>query len=411
MKLWSWWKKELWRLFVTILIIIAVPTVILLIWSGKFRYQYIIDTSNLVDLIKWNFYKLDYSKYENLPVNQDITITGQSFLYQINQFKDLEIDVVSWDLESLLYNTFEHWWDSFLDTNESTSSIYQTTRQWYWCSNKGCHVYDMLEEKEMPKCWLFRRNPRSYYSLEEEIQQWENPNNCKLILFPFDFSAWNKEWIFTFHGKFDKEVVLHISQIDRNDAWVPEKHYVDPVELWNKYKDHRMKVLIWTWEFWNTWYLYEYTWPNLWIKITTPADYEPYFSNLAKESFLFLSWNKIITNLRPIEMSDKVEVYRKQANESLKSVIERKHTQWTWCWVFEINTGFKLVTWANEAYYVFRVHEDNPDVINCITDPEFWTHDFPIAYYQSPSDPTRYYKIVPNECWGDCRFIWKVELF
>jgi hypothetical protein len=29
----------------------------------------------------------------------------------------------------------------------------------------------MLEEKEMPKCWLFRRNPRSYYSLEEEIQQ------------------------------------------------------------------------------------------------------------------------------------------------------------------------------------------------------------------------------------------------
>ena len=130
MKLWSWWKKELWRLFVTILIIIAVPTVILLIWSGKFRYQYILDTSNLVDLIKWNFYKLDYSKYENLPVNQDITITGQSFLYQINQFKDLEIDVVSWDLESLLYNTFEYWWDGFLDANDSTSSIYQTTRQW-----------------------------------------------------------------------------------------------------------------------------------------------------------------------------------------------------------------------------------------------------------------------------------------
>ena len=131
MKLWAWWKKELRRLFVAILIIIAVPTVIFLIWSGKFRYQYIIDTSNLVDLIKWNFYKLDYSKYENLPVNQDITITGQSFLYQINQFKDLEIDVVSWDLESLLYNTFEHWWDGFLDANESTSSIYQTTRQWY----------------------------------------------------------------------------------------------------------------------------------------------------------------------------------------------------------------------------------------------------------------------------------------
>jgi hypothetical protein len=38
---------------------------------------------------------MDYSKYENLPVNQDITITGQSFLYQINQYKDLEIDVVS----------------------------------------------------------------------------------------------------------------------------------------------------------------------------------------------------------------------------------------------------------------------------------------------------------------------------
>ena len=56
---------------------------------------------------------MDYSKYENLPVNQDITITGQSFLYQINQFKDLEIDVVSWDLESLLYNTFEYWWDGF----------------------------------------------------------------------------------------------------------------------------------------------------------------------------------------------------------------------------------------------------------------------------------------------------------
>jgi hypothetical protein len=38
---------------------------------------------------------MDYSKYENLPVNQDITITGQTFLYQINRFKDLEIDVIS----------------------------------------------------------------------------------------------------------------------------------------------------------------------------------------------------------------------------------------------------------------------------------------------------------------------------
>ena len=414
MKLWLWWEKELWRLFVSILIIIAVPTVIFLIWSGKFRYQYITEINNLTDVLQWDSRKWSpYETYEVLPVNQDITLTGKSFIYYINSYHDIEIDVVSWELESLGYNTFEYRWDWFLDFNERYASVHQAKYQWFWCTKKWCHLYQKEDDIDMPKCWLFRWNPRSYQSLEDEIQEWENPNNCKLIVFPYDPSNWNQNWIFWFRGKFDKEVVLHITEIERNDAGVQDKYLIDPIQLREKRAEHSVETTIATWQFWNTGYLYTYTWPNLWIKITTPIDYEPYFSEKTDKDFLILSWKKIITNLRPIEISDKVEIYWKSANEPLKSVIERKHMDtWTWCTLYDVNQFTKLVTWYDEWYAIFKKSSENTrDMIECITDPEFWTREMPTNYYQSPSDPTRYYKIVPVDCWGNCRFIWKVELF
>ena len=233
----DWWKKELWKLLkvlVVILLLFSVITIILLIWSWKFRYQYVKDFWILIHHSdrfndKTFFWKY-YSDLEELPLDKKFTITRGAYkAWYPDHFRDLEISVISWELASFNYSTFERWWNNFLDSYEPNIIINQSirdSRYWISCWNNWCFK-PILDNNEMPKCWLFRRAPRSYNSLRDEIQEWENPNKCKLILFPHDSSDWNVDGVFFFRAKEGSKVTLYITQPERESD-------VELFDLWRQ---------------------------------------------------------------------------------------------------------------------------------------------------------------------------------
>lgn len=216
-RIWDWWKKGVWRLCIIILILISVPTIILFIGSGKFRYQYIIDFSYLIhayDKFEIEFWWKSYSELDDLPIDQDFSITGSVYYkFRHTHVWDLKIDIISWELDRLELNTLEIWWNNFLDAVEPNIMINQpkpNDETSISCGNNWCFKY-FSSQKEMPNCWLFRWSPRSYDTLEDEIQEWENPNNCKLILLPNERLTYDNNVMIFFRSKDNSEITLHVS--------------------------------------------------------------------------------------------------------------------------------------------------------------------------------------------------------
>ena len=169
----------------------------------------------------------DYSELDDLPIDQNFIITG-NVSYNVDNIYhwDFEINIISWELDRFNFITFERWWNNFLDSDYPGVIINQNkdySEERVACWSNWCFKY-LPSTKEMPKCWLLRSSPRSYNSLEDEIQEWENPNNCKLILLPYDNSSWSHNWVFSFRNKGDQAIV-HISQPER------KRMNMEPYEL------------------------------------------------------------------------------------------------------------------------------------------------------------------------------------
>lgn len=196
-------------------------------------------------------------------------------------------------------------------------------------------------------------------------------------------------------------VVKWISDADITDKKYKRKREVDPYGV--EYESATV-----------TGYLYEYLYKDLGIKITTPANYEPYFSTLTQEP-LFKRYYNIIYNAKDPDIdADFIAVYVKDPKVSLQEEVMKKHLP-EWC-----DSVASMILWKLEAnrpsmVWFQAVFTENSDHNNdtCKMDKQFPNRRMPVEFVMDPKHPEKYYKIGMSD-WcapGPCSIFGNIEFF
>lgn len=205
-------------------------------------------------------------------------------------------------------------------------------------------------------------------------------------------------------------------------AWLnadPNASYkrVEAEENWIKY----MKATI-------TWYLYTHTYQDLWIKITTPPLYEPYFFEKTNKPILIRNGNVVyLPSSKDWTITyHYLEVFFKDPSLSLKDAIEKEHL-WTWCIAYNLkenwydfakDSWFKEHKWkwvdTNNFFSITWPGWSLGSDIACRPDKQFSANLWPsILFVQSKYHKDRYYKVsMPDGCApGPCSIFGNIEFF
>ncbi len=203
-----------------------------------------------------------------------------------------------------------------------------------------------------------------------------------------------------------------------------------------------IKIAIWTWtmlaEFWSkvqnevsrtaseeeqenwrkksvvSWYLYTYTYKDLWIKVTTPPLYEPYFFEKTNESIYARYKNMIYPSRRwNTWWWDYIAVFEKNSQTPLSQEITNNHLG-TWC---KIETGiFDKKTTHYESMIgfdvVYIIDKDSQTACS-VYDTQFPQREMPLVFVMNPDKPEKYYKLaIGDGCApGPCTIFWTIEFF
>ena len=158
-----------------------------------------------------------------------------------------------------------------------------------------------------------------------------------------------------------------------------------------------------------SWYLYTYNFEDLWIQITTPALYDPYFFEQTEKTIIKRK-DTMIYN--PNQEYDYLAVFSKDPNISLEEEIISKHLS-KWC---AIQTGiltkeswfFSSMKWF---YIVYITSADWNLASNWeIFDKEFPDNPLSISFVMDPNKPEKYYKFSYGDCApGPCSIFGNIE--
>lgn len=175
------------------------------------------------------------------------------------------------------------------------------------------------------------------------------------------------------------------------------------------------------WEFF-TWYVYATEYPDLWVRITTPAWWRSFeedsiFNNKSDKPIFVRNWNRI-SYIQNWEEMEYLQVFEKSKNESLEEIITSKHLN-EWC-----KLGKDIINYFHQNIIVVpglwtEIYE--PIWMSwgsrewCIPDDENKTgiNDYRIPWYFESPDKTKYYKLVFTD-WcapGPCSMFGEVEVF
>jgi hypothetical protein len=158
-----------------------------------------------------------------------------------------------------------------------------------------------------------------------------------------------------------------------------------------------------------SWYLYSYTYEDLWIKITTPPLYSPYFFEKTEKNIIG-KYKNILYNAD--WWYDYLAVFEKDPNISLEEEIIEKHLS-EWCtiqtgilnnthWLFSSMEWFYIVYIASEDWNLSSNWE--------IFDKAFPENYLNIAFVMNPNKPEKYYKFSYGDCApGPCSIFWTIE--
>ena len=143
--------------------------------------------------------------------------------------------------------------------------------------------------------------------------------------------------------------------------------------------------------------IYEYTYPDLWIRITTPECWDTVHEYDKSDGVLFRSWSTILsTNKWSADwFYEYLTPYTKDPNQSLEEIIKERHLN-PWC---ELNPwtpiAFKDVEWT--WYFVTSPNGwSSEEPTRCYSDDEDdnikrWVLN--IWYFEPANDKSRYYKL------------------
>ncbi len=165
-----------------------------------------------------------------------------------------------------------------------------------------------------------------------------------------------------------------------------------------------------------TWYIYTTTYPDLWLRISTPAGLDllgwwdvlnnnSIFNNKSEKPIFTRESNKISYKDEYIEAHEKLE------SESLKDIIEEEYmnSENPNCYVFEYNYYHQYKIFAPYPWtIIYGVWTHSLENEECIKGGEYSMTRF----FESP-DKTKYYKWDFGD-WcapGPCSIFWEIELF
>lgn len=162
-------------------------------------------------------------------------------------------------------------------------------------------------------------------------------------------------------------------------------------------------------------YIYTYIYKDLWLRISTPPLYPPYFFEKEKwlilkrnGNIIYLSWT---TNNTP----DYMEVFYKDPQTSFENEIKNKHLA-NWCIietdVFDKNNAYyPSMNWFNVIYIENKDYNLIWDT-ECRPDKQFPQNELIISFVMDPKKPDRYYKFSKGDCapWP-CSIFGKIEFF
>lgn len=192
-----------------------------------------------------------------------------------------------------------------------------------------------------------------------------------------------------------------IGWIDADLNW--DYEWFTLTEDWNNYK----AAII-------TWYIYTYTYKDLWIKVTTPPLYEPYFFEKTNES-IYARYKNMIYPSRQWNTWwwDYIAVFEKNSQTPLSQEITNNHLG-TWC---KIETGiFDKKTTHYESMIgfdvVYIIDKDSQTACS-VYDTQFPQREMPLVFVMNPDKPEKYYKLaIGDGCApGPCTIFWTIEFF
>ncbi len=210
--------------------------------------------------------------------------------------------------------------------------------------------------------------------------------------------------------------------IDTLDQYPPEQMPWDPDTITTV--SCYPKDYYWPW--YITWYIYTTTYPDLWLRISTPAgwnmlewwdvlDDNSIFNHKADKPIFARNWNKISYWV------EYIQVYEKDKNENIEDAIRTKHLK-DWCTIDKYPNYYRQAQ-VSAPYpwtiiYSILGESDNPywwiDPYaweSCV-DGDWEDNHWLVWFFEWP-DKTKYYKMVFSD-WcapGPCSIFGEVEVF
>ena len=176
--------------------------------------------------------------------------------------------------------------------------------------------------------------------------------------------------------------------------------------------DPQTQITVWCWPmyYWSayiTWYIYTSVYPDLWLRITTPAWYDTFY--VKSESPIFIrKWNRIS------HWAEFIEVFEKSENESLENIIKKQLKNW--CSISEDVISYEdqtKITSSNPKTQIYSILDNWDSYVsnNCFDDILDDTR--PIIWFFESPDKTKYYKLVFTDWCAPwpCSMFDEVEVF
>ena len=174
------------------------------------------------------------------------------------------------------------------------------------------------------------------------------------------------------------------------------------------------------WEYFVTWYIYTTTYPDLWLRITTPAwrryyDENSVFKDKSDKPIFVRDWNKVSY------WTEYIQVYEKNKNENLEDVIRTKHLK-DWCTIDKYPNYYEQTRvsapypWTILYSVVGESHDPywwiDPYAWESCVDGDWENNWWLVLFFEWP-DKTKYYKMVFSDWCAPwpCSIFWEVEVF
>ena len=218
--------------------------------------------------------------------------------------------------------------------------------------------------------------PEDYYQYQPDEE------DCQPVFYPIDHE------VFPYADIMEEKVKNWFCNIESCmhtlDQYQPEWMPWDP----------QTQITVWCWPmyYWSayiTWYIYTSVYPDLWLRITTPAWYDTFY--VKSESPIFVrDWNKISHG------GEYIEVFEKSENESLEDIIKKQLKNW--CTV-QNDIDYTQQTKVTIPYYewikIYNIvdGDTNPYIPKDCIDG-VWDDMWPLVRFFETQDKTRYYKLV-----------------